>query len=429
MNDSEAVMAALANAPALLVPLVREVPPEIRDRRPAPGRWSAHEHACHLAEVQPIFLARIEQMLAEDHPTLTPYAPPEDQEEGALLAVNLEEALARYVRERAQIVERLQGLPPEAWGRTAEHPEYRCYSIFHLARHLAIHDQLHAYRIEALLLKRDWPPQIEPGETVAVEAGIPGSLGSLHAGGINVLGPFSVPGLSSRYVRIYLPRTYDPEAEHYALYMFDGQNVFDDEPSFSGGWHLHQAVERLAGTSGPGRPVPVVVGIDHGGQDRVLELSPFPFEGEEPKIDLFLSWVTGSLMPALAAELKLIRGPIGAVVGGSSMGGLAAFYAHLCHPEAFGGALVMSPSFWVAGNKILEWVVDQPLPEVSRIYLDCGAREGRGSLMPIVAAMAAHLASRGYEDDRLLWRPDARGAHNEASWRRRLPKALRFLYR
>ncbi|HZF08233.1 MAG TPA: alpha/beta hydrolase-fold protein, partial [Thermoanaerobaculia bacterium] len=134
-------------------------------------------------------------------------------------------------------------------------------------------------------------------------------------------------------------------------------------------------------------------------------------------------------MPALNAELRLLPGPVGAIVGGSSMGGLAAFYAHFRYPQAFGGALVMSPSFWVEGNKILEWVVDQPTPEVSRIYLDCGAKEGRGTLLPIVAAMAAHLAGRGYEGDRLLWRPDPKGGHHEASWRRRLPKALRFLYR
>jgi enterochelin esterase-like enzyme len=211
--------------------------------------------------------------------------------------------------------------------------------------------------------------------------------------------------------------------------MFDGQNMFDDAPSFAGGWHLHEAIEKLADSGAAGRPVPVVVGIDHGGAERVLELSPFPFEGEKPKIDLFLAWVTGSLMPALSAELRLIPGPEGTIVGGSSMGGLAAFYAHLRHPEAFGGAMVMSPSFWLAGNRILAWVNEQPIPPVSRIYLDCGAREGRGSLMPIVAAMAAHLASRGYEDDRLMWRPDSKGGHNEASWRRRLPKALRFLYR
>jgi len=34
-----------------MVPLVREVPPTILKRRPARRRWSAHEHAGHLARV------------------------------------------------------------------------------------------------------------------------------------------------------------------------------------------------------------------------------------------------------------------------------------------------------------------------------------------------------------------------------------------
>jgi predicted alpha/beta superfamily hydrolase len=268
----------------------------------------------------------------------------------------------------------------------------------------------------------------EPSSPVPVEAGLPGSLARMRAGEINLLGPFEAPGLAPRLIRVYLPRDYTPERSWFALYMFDGQNVFDDAPSFSGGWHLHSAVERLARA---GRPVPVAIGIDHGGKDRNWELSPFgfEFEGEPGQSHILLEWITGSLMPALTAELNLIPGPLGAVIGGSSMGGLCSLWSHFHYPHAFGGAMVMSPSFWVADQAIFGDVADQPTPEVSRVYLDAGAREDRGRLMPVVAAMAAHLAGRGYDDDRLMFRPDAKGAHNEASWRRRLPKALRFLYR
>jgi predicted alpha/beta superfamily hydrolase len=270
------------------------------------------------------------------------------------------------------------------------------------------------------------PP--EPSSPVPVETGLPGSLARMRAGEINVLGPFEVPGLAPRLIRVYLPRDYTPERSWFALYMFDGQNVFDDPPSFSGGWHLHGAVERLARA---GRPVPVAIGIDHGGKDRNWELSPFgfEFEGEPGQSHILLEWITTSLMPALTAELNLIPGPLGALIGGSSMGGLCSLWSHFHYPHAFGGAMVMSPSFWVAEQAIFGDVADQPTPEVSRVYLDAGAREDRGRLMPVVAAMAAHLAGRGYDDDRLMFRPDAKGAHNEASWRRRLPKALRFLYR
>jgi predicted alpha/beta superfamily hydrolase len=282
----------------------------------------------------------------------------------------------------------------------------------------------------------DEPPQIAESEPAPpapppVEAGLPEDLARYAPGRVHLLGPFEVPGLGPRHLRLYLPRAYDPDAAHFVLSMFDGQNVFDDEPSFAGGWHLHAAVEQLAGTGKrrPRRPVPIVLGIDHGHDQRILELSPFAVGDQEPKLDLFLDWLTGNLLPALGSRLQLVAPPLGAVIGGSSMGGLAALYAHFRRPEAFGGALVMSPSFWVAEGRILGWVADQPTPPLSRVYLDCGAREGRGSLLPIVAAMAAHLAERGYGADQLLWRPDAKGTHSEACWRRRLPKALRFFYR
>ena len=47
-------------------------------------------------------------------------------------------------------------LTPAEWARSASHGEHRLYSVFIMLRHLALHDFLHAYRIEELLLRRDW---------------------------------------------------------------------------------------------------------------------------------------------------------------------------------------------------------------------------------------------------------------------------------
>jgi predicted alpha/beta superfamily hydrolase len=248
----------------------------------------------------------------------------------------------------------------------------------------------------------------------------------MKVGEINLLGPFDVPGLAPRQVRVYLPRAYDPGRPSFALYLFDGQNVFDDLPSFSGGWHAHEAVEGLARSKR--RPVPVVIGIDHGGPVRNLELSPFPFEAEPGQAPLLLDWITSGLMPLLSAELSLVPGPLGAVIGGSSMGGLAAFWAHFHYPAAFGGALALSPSFWVADQAIFADIAAQPTPEVTRIYLDAGAREAKGQVVADAKHMVERLIERGYDSDRLMWRADAKGTHSEAHWRRRLPKALRFIY-
>lgn len=156
INKPEAVITTLANAPSIIVPLVREVPEAVVKRRPQPGKWSAHEHACHLAEVHPLFFSRLELMLAKSRPTIAAYNPDEAMEEGSLLKVNLDEALERFTSDRARLVEELKDLSEDDWLREAEHEEYDHYSVLIMFRHVALHDMLHAYRIEELLLKRDW---------------------------------------------------------------------------------------------------------------------------------------------------------------------------------------------------------------------------------------------------------------------------------
>jgi DinB family protein len=157
MNNVPAVLDALRRAPDIVVPLVREVPPAILKRRPAPRRWSAHEHACHLAHVHALFFDRLEQMLREPAPVIRPYLPGDQDADDLLLRMDLDTCLKQFAEDRRRLVARLETLDGAAWARTAEHGEYRTYSVFIMFRHLALHDFLHAYRIEELLLRRDWP--------------------------------------------------------------------------------------------------------------------------------------------------------------------------------------------------------------------------------------------------------------------------------
>lgn len=155
MRNPDSIINALANAPALILPLVREVPDGVLKRRPRPGKWSAHEHACHLSVVHALFFSRLDLMLSEQHPRLKSYQPDSDMDEGLLLQMDLHTALEDFARDRARLVERLKQLTDADWQRTAEHEEYAHYSVFIMFRHLAMHDMLHAYRIEELLLKKD----------------------------------------------------------------------------------------------------------------------------------------------------------------------------------------------------------------------------------------------------------------------------------
>jgi DinB family protein len=159
METTTALIAALERAPSIVVPLVREIPAALLKRRPAPNKWSAHEHACHLAVVHRLFFDRLEQFLASPAPVITPYDPGQSDPDDLLLKTDLEDSMRKYVDDRGRLVVRLRGLAANDWNRTAEHGEYSHYSVFIMFRHLALHDFFHAYRIEELLLKREWAPE------------------------------------------------------------------------------------------------------------------------------------------------------------------------------------------------------------------------------------------------------------------------------
>ena len=156
MESIPAVIDALERAPELVIPLVREVPGGLLKRRPKSGKWSAHEHACHLAVVHDLFFGRLEQMLASPAPVITPYDPGTQDPEDALLRLDLDQSLASYARDRKRLVTRIRALSSSEWQQAAQHGEYSHYSVFIMFRHLALHDFFHAYRIEELLLNRDW---------------------------------------------------------------------------------------------------------------------------------------------------------------------------------------------------------------------------------------------------------------------------------
>ena len=163
METTSAVIAALERAPSIVVPLVREVPAALLKRRPTPNKWSAHEHACHLAVVHRLFVNRLEHILASPAPVITPYDPGQSDPDDLLLNMDLLDSLRRYVDDRGRLVGRLLELSASDWNRTAEHAEYSHYSVLIMFRHLALHDFFHAYRIEELLLKREWAPEWQAG--------------------------------------------------------------------------------------------------------------------------------------------------------------------------------------------------------------------------------------------------------------------------
>jgi hypothetical protein len=159
MRTPADVIAQLAHGPGILRGVLADVSPADLKRRPKPGKWSAHEHACHLALMEPLWAERLERMLSEAMATITSYEPDADEPPDRLLAMELGPSLDAYERGRRALLERLRTLAPTDWKRPAVHTGHARYSLFLMCRHAALHDMLHVYRVEESVLGTHWPDE------------------------------------------------------------------------------------------------------------------------------------------------------------------------------------------------------------------------------------------------------------------------------
>lgn len=216
-----------------------------------------------------------------------------------------------------------------------------------------------------------------------------------------------------RRVRVVVPRGVEERPP--VLVLFDGQNVLGDRGSHAGGWRAHEAAERLPGTVRR----PVLIAVDHGDHHRIRELWD--------DLDSLLEFVTEQVVPHAEESVGQRFDPTTWVIGGASMGGLASLAALARHPHRFHGALAMSPSAWLAPEALAHELRHASLARAARAYVDVGQRES--DRMVHHATAVSRILEARLGPDRVLWRTDRRGHHRERDWRRRLPKALRFLFR
>src|SRR5690349_3462260 len=66
-------LAVIAATGGKLEHLFQALGPERADKSPAPGKWSAREILCHLADSEVVFAFRLRQALAQDHHVIQPF--------------------------------------------------------------------------------------------------------------------------------------------------------------------------------------------------------------------------------------------------------------------------------------------------------------------------------------------------------------------
>ena len=115
---------------------------------PAPGKWSAAEIVCHLADCDLAFGFRLRQTLAEDNHTIQPF----DQEKWAVTyaEVSADEALAAFTSLRAWNLHLIRAALPAAAARPVTHPERGAMTFQTIVETMAGHDLNHLVQLRRI---------------------------------------------------------------------------------------------------------------------------------------------------------------------------------------------------------------------------------------------------------------------------------------
>ena len=113
-----------------------------------PGKWSARDLLCHLADSEIVFAFRLRQALAEDHHVIQPF----DQDRWARTYANADAnaALATFEAVRNWNVALLKTLRPEQFEKRLTHPERGEMTFQTVVETMAGHDLNHLKQLEAI---------------------------------------------------------------------------------------------------------------------------------------------------------------------------------------------------------------------------------------------------------------------------------------
>ena len=114
----------------------------------APGKWSARQILCHLADCELVFGFRLRQALAEDHHVIQPF----DQDKWARNYGTLEtrEALAVFSSVRNWNLALIRKATPQMLSKTLTHPERGEMTFQIVVETMAGHDLNHLKQLESI---------------------------------------------------------------------------------------------------------------------------------------------------------------------------------------------------------------------------------------------------------------------------------------
>jgi uncharacterized damage-inducible protein DinB len=145
------VIVRLRGTPARLEEMVRNLSHEILVCKPQ-GKWSAQEHAGHLLDLEPLWMARVEDFVTGSGQPSVADLSNRKTDEANHNVHELKEILQSFRAARSALLDRASNLDSALFGRSLVHP--RLKQPMRLVDHLyfvAEHDDHHLARIWELI--------------------------------------------------------------------------------------------------------------------------------------------------------------------------------------------------------------------------------------------------------------------------------------
>ena len=250
----------------------------------------------------------------------------------------------------------------------------------------------------------------------------------------------------AKKISVFVPESYDGSTSYDLLYFFDAQNLFCSAGHYTecgdpyGSWQLDLVLCELHRRRGDNI---IVVGIDNADEYRSNELfmSPEKFGKLSPLataipeddfsrgyLDGLSEFMRGTLHDFIKSKYNIKEDNIG--IGGSSMGGIAAFYCGLRERGFYRYVLSYSPAFGLYEMSAFEdyfaaYGFEAEADRLPKIHVYCGGGDPlERLLLPAAQAMKATMVKHGYPEHLITETYDMEKPHNEESWRFILPKSF-----
>ena len=151
MSKRAVLLDALASMPKDLAFMLRRMDETAVHYRPTLNQWSIADVLRHLAIIEPLYLARLQKIVAEERPYL-PYLHPET--ESSPTPSPLAELLTAVRDARHHTLNYLHTLKPGDWQRTAVHETVGPTSLRFMVQRLVEHDTEHLNQMAQIQQQR-----------------------------------------------------------------------------------------------------------------------------------------------------------------------------------------------------------------------------------------------------------------------------------